>query len=643
MHRILLRQLRRAFGTATDEEALALLDAATTPGASDRLLSGLPGLLARIGETYEQNERDLSLSRRSLEISSNESMQLNARLREEMDLQRKAIRSLRTTADSILSEAGKPLLSEDVSGLVHLSELMAQLVAERASIQRELELQKFALDSHAIVSITGLDGHIVYANDNFCQASGYALEEVIGEPHRLVSSRLHPREFYQSIWDSLLAGVVWQGEVCNRNKRGELYWISATMIPVMDGQGLPERYIAIGTEISSRKFAEAALQDALTKAEAANRAKSDFLATMSHEVRTPMNGVLGMVDLLLDTRLTNEQQQMAMTVRSSGEALLEILNDILDLSKLEAGRMEVEVALFRPAELARGVVELFTPKAREKGVELVLEAAPELFENYLSDPGRLRQVLLNLVGNAIKFTKKGRVSVALSLDTIDGELHLAARVTDTGLGIAKAAQGRIFGTFSQGDASMARRFGGTGLGLAICKRMVELMEGAIGFESQEGQGAAFWFRVPLMTVGQFPQDVDSNLEEPGSESDSQPSLRILVAEDNVVNQKVAQGILSRLGHSVEIAEDGEVAVRKLMAADFDLVLMDMQMPDVDGLEGTRRIRALDGPKSRTPVIAMTANAMSGDRKICLDAGMDDYITKPITRASVAALLERFRN
>jgi CheY-like chemotaxis protein/anti-sigma regulatory factor (Ser/Thr protein kinase) len=274
---------------------------------------------------------------------------------------------------------------------------------------------------------------------------------------------------------------------------------------------------------------------------------------------------------------------------------------------------------------------------------LSLDAAPELFEDCLSDAGRVRQILLNLVGNAIKFTSKGSVSIALALESHEGDPYLAARVSDTGMGIPKAAHDRIFGTFSQGDASTARRFGGTGLGLAICKRMVEMMSGRIGFESREGQGTVFWFRVPLMTASRLPLDDESIVPEPVPDLGEHPSLRILVAEDNAVNQRVAQGILSRLGHSVEIAKDGEEAVRKLVAAEFDLVLMDMQMPVVDGLEGTRRIRALAGPKSRIPVIAMTANAMSGDRQICLDAGMDDYVTKPVTRASLALMLQRFRN
>jgi two-component system sensor histidine kinase/response regulator len=644
MHRILLRQLRRALSLTSDQEALDFLQAAVVSAdaqdPSNRLLRILPQLFTRIGETYEQNDRDLELGRRSLEISSQELMQANNRLREESRSQGLAIASLKETANAILAETGRRGLDDNTAGLEELSTLMSELVNERARFQHELEIQKFALDSHAMVSIATRDGTITYANGNFCNACGYAHEDILGGTYRLVSSGTHDRDFYKSMWDSLLMGSVWQGEICNRRRDGQLYWVATTLIPVPSATGAIERFVAIGTDISARKSAESALLVALQKAEDANRAKSEFLATMSHEIRTPMNGVLGMTDLLIDALAVPEQRQIALTVKSSAESLLEILNDILDLSKLEAGRMEMESAIFRPADLASGVADLFSPRAREAGLTLELFVDSSLDSNFRSDPGRLRQVLLNLVGNAVKFTSRGFVRIRMLAQGEGEALGLRVEVQDSGSGISESAKPRIFGVFNQADASTARRYGGSGLGLAICKRIVELLHGSIGFDSVEGQGTTFWFEVPLAPVVAVTEPAsvfgpESNHSLPGS------PLHILVAEDNPVNQKVAMGILARIGHTAELARNGAEAVAKVLSGRFDLVLMDMQMPEVDGLEGTRRIRALEGDLARIPIVAMTANAMKGDRKICLDAGMDDYLTKPITRSELVAVLDRW--
>ncbi len=397
-----------------------------------------------------------------------------------------------------------------------------------------------------------------------------------------------------------------------------------------------------------RKARDAA-EEARDAAETANRAKSEFLTTMSHEIRTPMNGVLGMTDLVLDGDLSDQQRQDLETARDSARSLLMLLNDILDLSKIEAARLEIEASPLDLRECVAEAVKVLQGRAREKGIDLASRIQNDVPKLVLGDYTRLRQVLLNLIGNAIKFTAKGRVEVAVDvakapLSTPGGDLLIRFSVSDTGIGIPEDKQKIVFEAFRQADGSTARKYGGSGLGLAICSRLVTLMGGEIGVTSKPGEGSTFSFTVKLPHVAET--TAGSAAIAPGSNSSSAdlqeaPSLRILLADDNQVSRNLMTRVLEKFGHRVTAVDDGREAVAAVRSGAFDIVLMDVEMPEVDGFEATALIRAEERPPQRIPIIAMTAHAMSGDRQRCLEAGMDDYLSKPISRNELTAMLAKF--
>ena len=692
---------------------------------------------------------------------------LDQQLRSELQLRQRALESMRGVLSSLDAESGNGSELRDGNDLDSLIFRVVALMDERELGRRALHNQKFALDQHAIVSITNLQGVITYANDKFCEISGYSRAELLGHNHRLVNSGVHPAAFFDGMWQKIAKGQVWHGEICNRSKSAAMYWVDATIVPLLGSDGLPEQYIGIRTDITVRKTFEAklaeqlkfvevlleaiptaiylkdmqgrylrfnkafedlvgverqdwigrtvyellpedaanmnawdeaiyanrkaqtyeasftnrrtgerltglyckailtnaageptglvgtilditeknrfeqALREAKLSAEAANEAKGNFLANMSHEIRTPMNGVIGMTELALDTLLDPVQREYLETVKSSAQTLMVILNDILDFSKIEAGKLHIEAVAFSPAALIGESLKALQARARHKQLDLLCELPAQLPQRVLGDPVRIRQVLTNLCDNAIKFTSRGHVRVRVTCTgmaaTGGSLLHFA--IEDTGIGIAPEKQRGVFEAFSQADTSTTRKYGGTGLGLTICARLVELMAGRIWLESEPGQGSTFHFTVQVGAVAAPVPTASAPVAV--SAAPAVRPLHVLLVEDHPINQLLATTLLKNWGHQVVLAENGQIGVDLFATRQWDLVLMDMQMPVMGGIEAARRIRAMEDGASRTPIVAMTANAMESDRQACLEAGMDDYIAKPFHATQLQALLARY--
>ncbi len=524
-----------------------------------------------------------------------------------------------------------------------------QLNTERK--QAELvRLQGAALESadNAIL-ITSNDGTITWVNSAFTALTGYTSAEAIGQNPRILKSGQHDAAFYKSMWETLNSGKVWHGELVNLRKDGTTFDEEQTITPVLTETGQITNFIAIKKDITARKLIAVELEHARDLALESVRLKSEFLANMSHEIRTPMNGVVGMTDLLLETQLTPEQRKMAQTVKECGDSLLSIISDILDFSKIEAGKLAVEMSDLDVRYTIESVIELLLEQAHNKGIKLSARVHTDVLPSLRGDAGRLRQVLTNLIGNAIKFTEAGEVFIEVrQAPNPDADTILRFTIKDTGMGIPSEVGSRLFQPFVQADGSTTRKYGGTGLGLAISRQLVELMGGEIGFVSEAGQGSTFWFTVRMQQQlnGHSVTLDTSALEMPPTQHDAQTKskVRILLVEDYVINQAVAVGKLENLGYRADVVDDGFAAVKAWELNRYDVVLMDCQMPNLDGYAASAEIRRQEaaGPDNRRiPIIAMTANAMKGDREKCIAAGMDDYITKPIQAEDLKRVMEQW--
>lgn len=662
-------------------------------------------------------------------------------------------------------------------------EINARVINEekRITAQQDLAAQKKAMDEHSLVLVIDINGIISYANDKFCAIIGYSRKELIGKNHNILNANNQSKDYWHDIFAAISKGNYWHDEVLIKAKEGQCYWVDTTIVPLYDKNKLLSGYTYISTDISHQKETITRLAEAKKQADVANESKTAFLANMSHEIRTPMNGVIGMTNLLLDTPLNPEQRNFAKTTKNSAESLLSIINDILDYSKVEAGMLALEPLEFDLEVLLHDLASSLAFQAHNKGLELICPANILPAQSFVADPGRIRQILNNLIGNAIKFTEQGEVSVHCKVqEQTQQHTKLLFEISDTGIGLTLADQNKLFERFSQADGSTTRKYGGTGLGLSISKQLVELMGGEIGLKSVDGEGSTFWFSISIANAkNKRPKKIYDNLQNqkvlvvddnltnrtllgllltkwqvehslvdsgdkaleklteariqgtpyhiaildmqmPGmdgyqlatkikADSDifsktrllmltsqgqrgdaerlkaagfngylnkpidqsilyntlmtiagvnaqEQPLItafsarelpqfkaRVLVVEDNAINQRVAQGLLRKFGVQVDLAANGEEALNSLQNLPFDLVFMDCQMPVMDGYEATKKIRLAQSKvlNSNIPIIAMTANSMQGDREKCLAVGMDDFIAKPVNPNKLQEALKRW--
>jgi PAS domain S-box-containing protein len=538
-----------------------------------------------------------------------------------------------------------------------LEDITERKLAEAAA-QRSQKRLRDLIDGVGPSMFVGLmtpQGILIECNRPALAAAGLKPEDVLGKPFEETHWWAHSPEAQRQLREAITraaGGEASRYDVQVRGEENHAIEIDFSLQPLRDETGEVVFLVPSASVITERKRAESELRAAKVEAEAANRAKSEFLANMSHEIRTPMNGLIGMTGLLLDTSLTEQQHEFAETIQLSGEALLTIVNNILDFSKIEAGKLELETVDIDLAYVARGTLELLKGTAKSKGLELRVSIDPDAPTELRGDGGRLRQVLLNLIGNAIKFTPRGEVKLHISVDRQTEEMaSLRFRITDTGIGINLETQARLFQAFTQADGSTTRRYGGTGLGLAICKQLVEKMHGDIGVESSAGAGSTFWFTLEFpkqsKRVARIAPQAAKNMSlrepktEPGNEGGSVRSERVLIAEDNAVNQLVAIAQLKKLGYAADSVSNGLEVLEALSRIHYNIILMDCQMPELDGYETTRQVRNRGGHQPY--IIAMTANAMQGDRELCLATGMDSYISKPMRIADLKSALDEVPN
>lgn len=511
----------------------------------------------------------------------------------------------------------------------------AEFAVQKVEIARDdLSAQKNAMDQHSLVSITDIKGIITYANDKFCEISGYSKEELLGQNHSLLNSGNEPENYWREMYLNVSKGNVWHDEVKNKAKDGHFYWVDTTIVPMYENNKLIG-YTSIRTDITTAKELEQNLIEAKNQAEVANESKTDFLANMSHEIRTPMNGVIGMTNLLIDSDLNSDQYKLAKTVKASAESLLFIINDILDFSKVEAGKLELEDIDFNLGSMVEDLGTAMHYLAEDKGLELICPANSIQNQWLNADPGRIRQILTNLIGNAIKFTEQGEVAVFCKItNKADNRRLIRFEIKDTGIGISEEHQDKLFSKFTQADSSTTRKYGGTGLGLSICQKLVDLMDGDIGIESELGKGTTFWFTLDL--EGAKPEN-----EIPLPLADLQKQ-KIMAVDDNATNRDLLDQLLTHWGIEHQLVANGMDAIQVLQECDdsspYTIGLLDMHMPDMDGAQLCKHIKN-DAAISDTKLVLLSSQAQRGDAKKMHAIGFDGYLPKPIHQSELYNVLQ----
>lgn len=531
-----------------------------------------------------------------------------------------------------------------------LEEKSRELYALNSSLDQKAEnlekklslLESVAVNANDAVIITDANLEspgptIVYVNEAFTRISGYSASEALGKSPRFLQGNSTDKKTLAALRRALEQGENFKGELKNYGKKGGSYWLDISVSPVKDESGKVTHFVAIERDISQRKAFEKTLLVNREAAEVANRAKSDFLANISHELRTPMNGIIGLSELLMDMNLSQDQLELAEAVNMSSRNLLILLNDILDLSKIEASELSLEKIPYDIRRIVRQTADLLEPIASRKGISLESVISPTLPERLNGDPARLQQILNNLIGNALKFTEKGyvRLDVSAGKDKT-GILKLRIRVEDTGIGIAEDQQEAIFNKFTQADVSTARKYGGTGLGLTIVRELVTLMRGEITLDSALGKGSSFHVEIPV-EVAEAEQNASGEVARQAPPVNM--SARLMIVDDHPVNLLFMRKVLKKIGFArVDEAESGKQALELYGASKYDLIFMDCQMPEMDGFEASAKIREIEDFANQTKIIAVTADAMKGARERCIDAGMNDYISKPIDVEKLKAVL-----
>ena len=514
----------------------------------------------------------------------------------------------------------------------------ARDVTEIKRIAKEISDYKNTLDKFAIVAITDQKGIIDYVNENFCKISKYNREELIGQDHRIVNSGYHPKDFIRGIWITIANGKMWKGEIKNKAKDGTIYWVDTTIVPFLDEHGKPNKYVAVRTDITEQKriteelkeskevaeLAKILAEDAKGIAESALQSKQQFLANMSHEIRTPMNAILGFTKILLKADLEPKQKEYLDAIKASSDGLLVLINDILDLAKVDAGKMTFEQLPFKMDFSLSKMHQVFDLKIKEKNLELVKEYDNKIPVVLIGDSVRLHQILLNLLSNAVKFTPKGKITVAVRLLKEDNEnATIEFAITDTGIGIPEDKLESIFENFQQATSSISLAFGGTGLGLAISKQLVEKQGGTIAVKSKVNEGSTFSFTLSFQKPNGANKEESAEVELEKEIKD----IKILVVEDIKLNQLLMRTILDDFKFKYDIADNGKIAIEKMQTETYDIILMDLQMPEMNGFEATEYIR--NTMKSKIPIIALTADVTTFNVEKCKAVGMNDYVSKPL--------------